>query len=226
MSAQDDQVATFANTDPQEEDLFTLLRTTPFTSKYKNIFWRISGLISMQIDGLIREDQFSTTVREYLSDFTEKDRLLDETVLEVCKVLHSIKYPRVNMLFNKTEDYVLRPAMDDGGQQRRRAVIEKIATQHILPQLTDLLQGSDFGLKTRVELASLAVLLEMGFAEFSRHIKEEIRKIQQSANSNLPIYRKCVGEIMEHTVYLTHRTFGFLHKILYHKVIVNFIDGI
>jgi len=199
------------------------INTLPFNSKLKNIFWKITELFILQIDGFIKECDFSMVVREHLLEFTENEQILDETVGEICKIFHSIKYPKIGTVFNKTDDYILRTVNEELKEQKRK-IIFQFSGKHTLPNYTDILAVSDFSLANRIELCMLAVLNEIGFGEFSRNIKNEVRRIKHTINYDLPIYRKCINDVMEHTIYLTNRTYGVLYKIFYHKIITNFVD--
>jgi len=205
---------------PQHETdvLFKILKSYPFPSKLKNVFWKIMGLFIMQIEGLIKENMFGTLIREYLREFTENENVLDTAVIDICKVLHNVKYPNIRTVFNSTEDYIIRPMIEE------KWFIFQIATEQSLPPLIEPLSVSDFRLSQRIQLTTLAVLTETGFGEFNRGVRNQIKEIKKTISSNLPIYRKCTDDILERTVYLTNRTYGIIYNILYNKILKSFID--
>jgi len=198
-------------------------KSFPFSSKLKNVFWKIMGLFILQIDGFIKQNDFSMVVREYLLDFTDNQKLLDETVSKVFKILLSVKYPKTGTMFNNTDNYTLRTVPEDIKEEKRK-IIFQFSGQHPIPNLTDILPFSDFCLANRIELCTVAVLNETGFGEFNRNVKNEVRKIKKSICCDQPIYDKVIDDVMEHTAYLTNRTYGTLYKILYYKILTSFVD--
>jgi len=177
----------------------------------------------MQIDGNIKDNVFGAVIREYLQEFTDNERLLDEATWEICRALMTVKYPRIRTVFNKDDDYNLRVVSDEIKEERRRLLFQFVG-QNRLPKIESILQMSDFGLANRVELVMLAVLGEMGFGEFSRNVRQEIQEIQKSIDCDLQIYKQCIHDIAEHTIYITNRTYGALYRVFYNNILITIID--
>lgn len=206
------------------------LRSNSLPTKLKTLFWRIVRLIIFEVEGKIPVHQFEQSVRIILMDFTQNKRLIEKLTIQVCYILGELKRCESPFTINGNVFHWFNTDKDDG---KLRSVYNNVKLEDFIgfecsnnshSALQQLLQFIDFGFKSRIQLALIAVITEVGFADFSTILKQEIYQINSFDKTNvLPVYRACFDFINRSTVSLCHRIYGTLSNKLY-IMVKQFVD--
>lgn len=198
------------------------LRSKSFESVQKTLFFRLCGLLISEMEGIITEQNFQTILKDYLLDFTSNIDLITKLSGQISFLKKEIKNIATND--NYYGNGCLKVIPEESEDFKRRIIyIDPIKSTYF----TNLLQYSDFSLINRIELGLYAVMLEMGFNQFNQHIRKEIENIRLETHGDLlPVYRKGIDLVINHTIYLTNRTYGILFNKFYNYILKQFVDKI
>lgn len=224
-NAESDVINLWADDDlfqEEEIDLIKKLQSTRFESVQKTLFYKLCGLIIIKLEGKINENDFNSIIKDFLIDYTENYEIINKLTAQVYSIEREIKNYATGDNYYGNENI---KTTSKTNENIRRKIVFYDAFE--ADQFQNLLHFSDFSLINKVELALYAVMLEMGFNKFNQNIRAEIEIVRQGAPLDLlPAYRKGINLVINHTIYMTNRTYGILYNKFYNRVLKQFIDRI
>lgn len=211
--------------DSKFNELIFELRSIFLKTKVKTVFWRIVQLIIFEIEGKIPINQFETSIRNILMDFTKNMILIDRLTGQTLHILVELKRFANPFTHDGKVFHDFNVERDDG-KLRHVNNDDKVKLENLFDfaALEDILKLVDFGFVSRIQIALTAVITEVGFADFSTLLKQEVYKIKAFDETEvLPVYGACFDYVTRSTVSMCHRTYGTLSNKLY-LMVKQFVD--